>query len=154
MPWRKHNKLTLSDVAGIIAAALAVASCVFIFQYTIILRLSEIRPVPWFLTEGEVDVLVDPSTWWTNLKKVQPGTNNRDYLSSLIVPQSYVRILLCVHHLVCKGHFWLYTFKCSPLLYSQLRLDAGVILTILSHRTFPGCTFHRLYTIASTHISM
>ena len=55
--------------------------------------LSEIRPIPWFLTEGEVEVLVDPSTW-TNLNTVEPGTNDRDYLSSLIVLQSYVRILL------------------------------------------------------------
>ena len=37
--------------------------------------------------------------------KVEPGTNDRDYLSSLIVLQSYVRILLFEHHLVCKGHF-------------------------------------------------
>ena len=73
------------------------------------LRLSEIRPIPWFLTE-EVEVLVDPSTW-TNLNKVEPGTNDRDYLSSLIVLQSYVRILLFVHHLVCKGH---YTISNAP----------------------------------------
>ena len=57
-----------------------------------ILRLSEIRPVPWFLTE-EAEVLVDPSTW-SNLNKVDPGTNDRDYMSILIVLQSYVRILL------------------------------------------------------------
>ena len=43
------------------AAALAVASCIFIFHETIVLRLLEIRPIPWFLTE-EVGVLVDPST--------------------------------------------------------------------------------------------
>ena len=54
------------------------------------------RPIPWFLTE-EVEVLVDPSTW-TDLNKVEPGTNDRDYLSSLIVLQSYVRILLFVRH--------------------------------------------------------
>ena len=35
-----------------------------------ILRLSEIRPIPWFLTE--VEVLVDPSTW-RNLNKIEPG---------------------------------------------------------------------------------
>ena len=97
MPWRKHNKLTLNDAAGIGAAALAVASCIFIFHETLILCLSEIRPIPWFLTEGEAEVLVDPSTW-TNLNKLEPGTNNRHYLSILIVVQSYVRILLFVHH--------------------------------------------------------
>ena len=32
MPWRKHNKLTRSDTAGIVAAALAVSSCIFIFM--------------------------------------------------------------------------------------------------------------------------
>ena len=84
MPWRKHNKLTRIDTAGIGAAALAVARCIFIFDETFILRLSEIRPIPWFLTEGEVEVLVDPSTW-TNLNNVEPGTNDRDSFSSLIV---------------------------------------------------------------------
>ena len=38
-----------------------VASCIFIFHETRILRLSETRSIPWFLTE-EVEVLVDPST--------------------------------------------------------------------------------------------
>ena len=102
MPWGKHNKLTLNDTAGIAASALAVASCVCIFHEFLILRLSEIRPIPWFLTEGEVEVLVAPSTWWKNLNKFEPGTNDRDYLSSLIVLQSYVRILLVAHHLVYK----------------------------------------------------
>ena len=51
------------------------------FHEPLILRLSEIRPVLWFLTE---EVLVDPSTW-TNLDKFEPGTNDRDYVSSLIV---------------------------------------------------------------------
>ena len=41
---------------------------------------------------------------WTNLNKFEPGTDDRDYLSSLIVLQSYVRILLFIHRLVCKGH--------------------------------------------------
>ena len=50
-----------------------------------ILRLSEIRPIPWFLTE--VEVLVDPSTW-TNLSKVEPATNDRDY------PVSYTHLTL------------------------------------------------------------
>ena len=36
-----------------VAAALAVASCIFTFHETLILRLSEIRPIPWFLTEGK-----------------------------------------------------------------------------------------------------
>ena len=45
-----------------VAAALAAASRICIFHETLILRLSEIRPIPWFLTEGEVEVLVDPST--------------------------------------------------------------------------------------------
>ena len=68
-----------------------------------ILRLSEIRPIPWFLTE-EVEVLVNPSIW-LNLNKVEPGTNDREYLSSLIGLRIYVRILVFVRHLVCKGHF-------------------------------------------------
>ena len=32
------------------------------FRETLIMRLAEIRPIPWFLTEGEVKVLADPST--------------------------------------------------------------------------------------------
>ena len=71
----------------------SIASCIFIFHETLILRLPEIRPIPWFLIQGEVEVRVDPSTW-TNLNKVEPGTNDRDYLSSLIVLQSHIRILL------------------------------------------------------------
>ena len=51
-----------NDTAGIVAAALAVASYIFIFHETLVLRLSEICPIPWFLTEGEVEILVDPST--------------------------------------------------------------------------------------------
>ena len=51
-----------NDTADIVAAALAVARCIFIFHETLVLRLSEIRPIPWFLTEREVEVLVDPST--------------------------------------------------------------------------------------------
>ena len=97
MPWRKHNKLTHNDTAGIVAVALAAASCVFIFCEPLALRLSEISLISWFLPEGEVEVLLDPSTW-TNLNKLEPGTNNRHYLSILIVVQSYVRILLFVHH--------------------------------------------------------
>ena len=100
MPWRKHNKLTLNETAGIVAAALAVARRVCIFHETLILRLSEIRLIPWFLTEGEIEVRVDPSTW-TNLNKVEPGTNDRECLSSLAVLHSYVRISLFVHHLIC-----------------------------------------------------
>ena len=65
----------------IVAAALAVASCTLIFHETIILRLSEIRPIPWFLTE-QLEVLVDPSTC-TNLNEVEPRTNDRDFLSIL-----------------------------------------------------------------------
>ena len=57
-----QNKLPLNDTAGIVAAALAAASCVFIFHEPLISRFSEIRPIPWFLTEGEAEVLVDPST--------------------------------------------------------------------------------------------
>ena len=91
-----QNKLTVNATAGIVAAALAAASCVFIFHEPLISRFSEIRPIPWFLTERETEALVDQSTW-TNLNKVEPGTNDRDYLSSLIVVQSYVRILLFVH---------------------------------------------------------
>ena len=82
MPWGKHNKLTLNDTAGIAASALAVPSCVCIFHEPLILRLAEIRPIPWFLAVGEVEVLVAPSTWWKNLNKFEPGTNDRDYLSS------------------------------------------------------------------------
>ena len=47
-----------------------------------ILRLSESRPIPWFLTK-EVEVLVDLSTW-TNLKNVEPGTNDRDLFVKFI----------------------------------------------------------------------
>ena len=61
MSCRKHNELTLNYTDGILAAVLAAASCVFIFHEPLILRLSEIRPIPWFLTE-EVEVLVNPST--------------------------------------------------------------------------------------------
>ena len=99
MPWRKHNKLTLNAPAGIGAAALAVASCfIFFMNRLFYVCLSGICPIPWFLTEGE-EVLVDPSTW-TNLNTFEPGTNNRECLSSLMVLQSYVRILLFGHHLV------------------------------------------------------
>ena len=77
-----------------VAAARAVASCTFIFHETFFFAfVGKIRPIPWFLTEAEVEVLVDPSTW-TNQNKVEPGTNDRDHLSSLIVRQSYVRVLL------------------------------------------------------------
>ena len=102
MPWRKHNMLTRSHTAGIyVLQHLQEQSCIFIFHETLIFCVCR-RSVPWFLTE-EVEVLVDPSTW-VNLNKGEPGTNDRDYLSSLIVLQSYVRILLFVHHLVCNGH--------------------------------------------------
>ena len=57
-----QNKLTVNATAGIVAAALAVASCVFVFHEPLILRLSEIRPILSFLTEGEVEVLVGPPT--------------------------------------------------------------------------------------------
>ena len=67
------------------------------------MRLSEIYPIPWFLTE-EVEVLVDPSSG-TSLDEFEPGTNYRDYLLRLIVLQSYVRILLFVHHLAIEEHF-------------------------------------------------
>ena len=60
-----------------------------------ILCLWEKRPIRWILTEGEVEVVVNPSTW-TNLNKFEPGTNGRDYLSSFLVLQSYVRNLFCV----------------------------------------------------------
>ena len=103
MSWRKNNKLTRSDSWYIVAAALAGASCTFIFHETLTFCvLSEIRPIPWFLNE-EIGVFVDPSTW-TSLNKVEPGTSHRDYLSSSIVLQSYVRILRFVQHLVCEGH--------------------------------------------------
>ena len=55
----------------------------FFFLEPLVLRLSEMRTILWFLTEGEVEVLVDPSTW-TNLNKIEPGTNDRDYLSSIL----------------------------------------------------------------------
>ena len=42
--------------------AVAAASFVFILHELFILRLSEIRPIPWFLNEGQVEGLVDPST--------------------------------------------------------------------------------------------
>ena len=67
--------------------AVAAASFVFILHELFILRLSEIRPIPWLLTEVEVELLVEPSTW-TDLNKLEPGTNDRDYVSSLIVLQS------------------------------------------------------------------
>ena len=51
----KHNRLTLNDTAGVTAVAAAAASRRFIFREPLILRLSEIRPIPWFLTEGQVD---------------------------------------------------------------------------------------------------
>ena len=53
------------------------------FSRKAVLRLSEICPIPWFLTEGEVEVevVVDQSTL-RSLNKVEPGTNDRDYLSS------------------------------------------------------------------------
>ena len=57
-----QNKLTVNATAGIVAAALAAARCVFICHEPLILRFPEIRPIPWFLTEGDVGVLVDPST--------------------------------------------------------------------------------------------
>ena len=40
----------------------------FVFTNRLFLRLSEIRPIPWFLTEREAEVLVDQSTG-TNLNK-------------------------------------------------------------------------------------
>ena len=57
-----QNKLPLNDTAGIVAAALAAASCAFIFHEPLIWRFSEIRPIPWLLTERETEALVDPST--------------------------------------------------------------------------------------------
>ena len=90
--YEGNTTITLRDTAGIAAAAIAVASCVSIFHEPLILCLSEIRPIPWFLTEGEIEVLVDPSTL-TNLYKFEPGTSDRDYLSRVIVLQSYARIL-------------------------------------------------------------
>ena len=45
---KETQQLTLNDTARIAAAALAVASCVFIFRELRILRLPEIRPIPWF----------------------------------------------------------------------------------------------------------
>ena len=52
MPWKEHNKLIRNDAAGIVLQqhSLAVSSCIFIFHKTLVLRLSEIRPIPWFLT--------------------------------------------------------------------------------------------------------
>ena len=57
-----HNKLTLNDTAGVAAAAVAAVGCGSIFHEPLILRLSEVRPIPWFLTQGEeVEVLEYPS---------------------------------------------------------------------------------------------
>ena len=78
MPWRKHNELTLNDAAGIAAAALAAASCVFIFHETPILLLSEIRPIPWFLTE-EIEVIV------TNVSLYAPRYERRFCLRPTIM---------------------------------------------------------------------
>ena len=80
--------------------AVAAASFVFILHELFILRLSEIRPIPWFLNEGQVEGLVDPSTW---IAIFEPRTNDRNFVNFICL-QSYVRILLLVHHLVCKGH--------------------------------------------------
>ena len=46
----------------IVAAALSVASCVFYVSLNACSGLSEIRHIPRFLIEGEVEVLVDAST--------------------------------------------------------------------------------------------
>ena len=128
MPWRKHNKLTQNDTAGIVLQQHSQYSRLYTSKYLFFMKRlfcvcrRSVLFIPWFLTEGEVEVLVDPSTW-ANLNKVEPGTNDRDCLSSLIVLQSYVQILLFVHRLVCKGHF---RIKNVPSLYSQFRLDVLV----------------------------
>ena len=112
---------TLIDTTSVAVVEVTAASCGFIFHERLFLRLSEIPPIPWFLTAGQVE-LEDPSTW-TNRNNFESRTNDRVYLSSLIVLQSYVQILLFVHRLVCKGHF---RIKNVPSLYSQFRLDVLV----------------------------
>ena len=62
MPRRKHNKLKRNDTAGIVLQQ-RLQCFILIFHETLILRLSEIRPIPWFLTEGEVEVHVDVTCW-------------------------------------------------------------------------------------------
>ena len=52
----------LNDTAGVAAVAVAASSCGFIFHESLISRLSAIRPIPWYLTERQVKVLVHPST--------------------------------------------------------------------------------------------
>ena len=86
------------------------------FSWNAFFCLSEIRPIPWFLTEGEIEVLVDPSTW-TNLNTVERWRNDGGLFVKLL--QSYVRVLRFVHHLVCKGH--LRISNAPP--YSTVSLD-------------------------------
>ena len=81
--WRKHNRFTFNDTAGIAAAELVVASCVWTFHEPLILRLSEIHPVlclDWS-TRGSIH-MSEPI-----FGKFERGTNDRDYLSSLFVLQ-------------------------------------------------------------------
>ena len=78
-----------------------------------------------------------------NLNEVEPGTNDRDSLSSVIVVQSYVRILIFVHHLVCDGRFRI--SNVPP--YSAVSLDYIPIMRLL--QTLLGCAFHTLCVNAS-----
>ena len=89
MPWRKHNKDHTSWHRRHKCSSTC-SSKPFFFHESLILRLSDIRPIPWLLTEGEVEVLEKASTW-TNLYKFEPATNDRDCSSSLFVLKSYVR---------------------------------------------------------------
>ena len=143
----KHNNLKPNDTAGV-ASAIATASCGVYFSWTLILRLSEIRPIPWFLTE-EVEVLVDPSTW-TNLNN-ESGTKDReDYLSSLVFCKAMYGSCFCTPP-VCQGHFRI----------SNVPPHSTVSLDWLHEypentfaKNFPGCTFSMLYVNTPTHISM
>ena len=98
MPWSTTSSHVVTPLVYSCCSTYSSKLYLYSSWNAYILRLSEIRPVPWFLTE-EAEVLVDPSTW-SNLNKVEPGTNDRDYLSSWVVLQSYVRILLLYNALL------------------------------------------------------
>ena len=134
MPRRKHNKLTRSDAAGMLVyscCSTCSSKLYLCFSWNAyILRLSEIRPIPWFLTEDSRSRSTSRSIHMNEPNKVKPETNDRDYLSSLIVLQSYVRILLFVQHLVCKGHFRI--SKVPPyLVYSQFGYRSILIILFI-----------------------
>ena len=100
LPWRKRQQAhTWWHRWRCCRRAVAAACRGFLFHEPLVSRLSEIRPIPMVLTEGSVEELVDPSTW-TNQNKFEPWTSDRDYLSSLVVPRSYIRILPFVRHVV------------------------------------------------------